>query len=108
MVTKPSVISSLPDVVLLDLNLPKVHGLDVLRSLRNHPRTKLLPIVVLTTSKEERDMAAAYRNHANSYIRKPVDYHKFVKAVGELGVYWLERNEGPPPMAGPGASNDLS
>jgi two-component system response regulator len=88
-------LSELPAVVLLDINLPKINGLEVLRRLREHPRTKLLPVVILTTSREEHDLATAYNNHANSYIRKPVDYHKFVEAVGLLGLYWLGANEQP-------------
>jgi two-component system response regulator len=82
-----------PHVVLLDLNLPKVDGLDVLRRLRAHEQTKLLPIVVLTSSREQRDIVEAYRLGANSYIYKPVDFAQFTAAVQHLGLYWLVINE---------------
>ena len=85
-----------PTVVLLDLKLPKVDGIEVLRRARTHPRTRLLPVVVLTSSKEEQDILNSYNFGANSYIRKPVDYDKFMEAVGSLGVYWLLLNERPP------------
>jgi len=85
-----------PQLVLLDLNLPKVSGLEVLRRLRDHDRTRFLPVVVLTSSNEEQDLIAAYQNHANSYIRKPVDFVKFAEAVRLLGLYWLVLNELPP------------
>ena len=93
-------LAPLPAVVLLDINLPKINGLEVLKRLRAHPRTTFLPIVILSTSMEEKDLAEAYRNHANSYIRKPVDYDKFAEAVGLLGLYWLVQNEPPPPGQG--------
>jgi two-component system response regulator len=83
-----------PQIVLLDLKLPKVDGLEVLQRLRADPRTRLLPIVILTTSKEERDLVEAYSRGANSYIRKPVDFTQFMEAVGQLGMYWLVLNEG--------------
>jgi CheY-like chemotaxis protein len=86
-----------PAVVLLDLHLPKVDGLSVLKRLREDPRTKLTPIVVLTSSKEEQDVIAGYKLHANSYIRKPVDFERFTEAVRQIGVYWLLLNEPPPP-----------
>ena len=86
----------LPQLVLLDLKLPKVDGLEVLRALRDEERTRVLPIVVFTTSVEETDLVASYRNGANSFIRKPVDFARFVEAVGQLGVYWLALNELPP------------
>jgi two-component system response regulator len=85
-----------PTVVLLDLKLPKVDGIEVLRRARTHPRTRLLPVVVLTSSKEEQDILNSYSFGANSYIRKPVDYDKFMEAVGSLGMYWLLLNERPP------------
>lgn len=86
----------LPAVMLLDLKLPKVSGLDVLRQVRGHPRTKFLPVVVLTSSKEDQDLVQSYHLGANSYVRKPVDFHQFVNAVQQLGLYWLLLNEAPP------------
>jgi two-component system response regulator len=83
----------LPAVVLLDLNLPKVDGREVLRRLRADPRTRLLHVVVLTSSKEEQDVVQSYAVGANSYIRKPVDFDQFVQVVGQLGLYWLLLNE---------------
>jgi len=83
-------------VVLLDLKLPKVNGLEVLRRVRADPRTKLLPIVVLTSSKEEKDLVSAYDSGANSYVQKPVEFAEFVKAAGHLGLYWLVTNAPPP------------
>lgn len=85
-----------PQVVLLDLKLPKLDGLDVLRALRSDDRTKLLPVVILTSSNEEQDLLAGYRLGANSYVRKPVDFHQFTDAVKQLGLYWLLLNEPPP------------
>jgi two-component system response regulator len=85
-----------PAVVLLDLHLPKVDGLSVLKALRADPRTKLTPVVVLTSSKAEQDVLAGYELHANSYIRKPVDFDQFAEAVRQIGLYWLLLNEPPP------------
>jgi two-component system response regulator len=89
-------VTKMPQVVLLDLKLPKVGGLEVLERLRADPRTELIPVVVLTSSSEEEDMMASYRLHANSYVRKPVEFHRFADAVRQLGVYWLLLNEAPP------------
>jgi len=86
----------LPILVLLDINLPKVGGIEVLRRLRENPRTKLLNVVILTSSKEEEDIVASYSLGANSYIRKPVDFDQFVSVVGHLGLYWLLINQPPP------------
>lgn len=82
----------LPHLVLLDLQLPKIGGLEVLRRVRADPRTALLPVVILTSSAEERDLVEGYRLGANSYIRKPVDFDQFTEAVRELGLYWLVLN----------------
>ena len=84
-----------PKVVLLDLKLPKVSGLDVLRAIKGDERTKRLPVVVLTSSREEPDIAEAYRLGANSYIVKPVDFEDFVRAVSDAGLYWLLLNQPP-------------
>ena len=85
-----------PQIVLLDLKLPKVSGLEVLQRLREDGRTKLLPVVILTSSKEEQDLVDGYSLGANSYIRKPVDFNQFTEAVRQLGLYWLLLNESPP------------
>jgi two-component system, response regulator len=85
-----------PQVVLLDLNLPKISGLEVLRQLRANERTKLLPVVILTSSDEEQDRLRGYDNGANSYVRKPVDFNQFIESVRQLGLYWLILNEQPP------------
>lgn len=84
-----------PRVVLLDLKLPKVDGLDVLRALKSDPRTRSVPIVVLTSSKEQRDIVESYELGVNSYIVKPVDFDGFMKAVMELGLYWMLLNQAP-------------
>ncbi|MBK6630297.1 MAG: response regulator [Betaproteobacteria bacterium] len=85
--------SIMPAVVLLDLKLPRIDGLEVLRRIRANERTSLLPVVILTTSKEQQDIYEGYSLGANSYIRKPVDFEKFIQAVGQLGLYWLVLNE---------------
>jgi two-component system response regulator len=87
----------LPDLILLDLKLPKVDGLEVLRRVRSAPRTRLLPVVVLTLSDEEQDVTEAYRLGVNSYVRKPVDFDRFNELLRQLGRYWLEVNEPPLP-----------
>lgn len=89
--------SVLPHLVLLDLKLPKIDGLEVLRQLRANTRTRLLPVVILTTSNEDKDRLDGYSLGANSYVRKPVDFGEFLSAVRQLGLYWLILNEPPPP-----------
>jgi two-component system response regulator len=88
--------SVLPAIVLLDLKLPKLDGLGVLRGIRGDARTMRLPVVILTSSKEDRDLLDGYELGANSYVRKPVDFTEFAEAVRQLGIYWLILNEGPP------------
>jgi two-component system response regulator len=87
--------TQLPAVLLLDVKLPRLDGLEVLKRLRSDRRTELLPVVILTSSVEEQDIARSYRLGANSYIRKPVDFDDFLRAVGQLGLYWLLLNEAP-------------
>jgi two-component system, response regulator len=89
--TKPQ-----PDVILLDLNLPKVSGLEVLRRLRGEERTRRVPVVVLTSSNEEKDIQSSYDLGANSFVRKPVDFTQFMEVARQLGQYWLVINESPP------------
>lgn len=89
-------IRNLPQIILLDLNLPKVNGLEVLRRIRETESTRLLPVVILTSSREEQDLINGYSLGANSYVRKPVDFNQFVEAVRQLGLYWLVLNEAPP------------
>jgi CheY-like chemotaxis protein len=91
--------TSMPAVTLLDLKLPKVDGLEVLRRLRSDERTELIPVVILTSSIEEQDLVRSYKLGANSYIRKPVDFSQFAEAVRQLGLHWLVINE-PPPARG--------
>jgi CheY-like chemotaxis protein len=85
-----------PQVILLDLKLPRLSGLDVLRQLRGNPHTRLLPVVILTSSSEEDDIVRSYELGANSYVRKPVEFHRFADAVQRLGLYWLLMNQCPP------------
>jgi two-component system response regulator len=88
-------LDDLPTVVLLDINLPKLNGLEVLQRIRAHETTRRMPVVMLTTSDQEQDMVASYNLGANSYIRKPVDFHQFAEAIRNWGIYWLLLNEIP-------------
>jgi CheY-like chemotaxis protein len=85
-----------PSVMLLDLKLPKVDGLEVLKQIKSEEKLRMIPVVVLTSSKEEKDMVASYRLGVNAYVVKPVDFHEFVNAIKELGVFWAVINEPPP------------
>ncbi len=91
-------LSIMPVLILLDLRLPKLDGIDVLRRVRDDERTKLIPVVILTTSKEQKDLIESYSLGANSYIPKPVDFDQFVQAVRQLGLYWVLLNVPPPVM----------
>jgi CheY-like chemotaxis protein len=93
---KPNGALAPPKVILLDLKLPKVSGLEVLRAIKSDPVLRLIPVVVLTSSKEERDMVESYRLGVNSYLQKPVDFDSFRRMVKELGMYWLVINQAPP------------
>jgi two-component system, response regulator len=90
-----------PRLILLDLKLPKMNGLQVLERIRASEITRLLPVVILTSSKEESDLFTSYKNGANSYVRKPVDFNQFVEAVKQIGLYWLLINESPPNQSAP-------
>jgi two-component system response regulator len=96
----------MPLLVLLDIELPGMDGLEVLRHLRADERTHLLPIVLLTSSKEEQDLIEGYKSGANSYIRKPVSFTQFMESIQQLGLYWLILNEGPPGITGTSPHND--
>jgi two-component system response regulator len=93
-----------PQVVLLDLKLPKIDGLEVLKRIRADPRTAVLPVVILTSSKQESDVIEGYRSGCNSYVRKPVDFDQFIEAARQLGLYWLLLNEPPEPDPLPGGA----
>jgi CheY-like chemotaxis protein len=92
--------SVLPVLVMLDINLPRVGGLDVLARLRADPRTRLLPVVILTSSDEDRDRIKSYEIGCNSFVRKPLDFSEFAETVARLGIYWTAVNQPPPPEAG--------
>lgn len=84
-----------PKVIFLDLKLPKVDGIEILKMIKNDPRTKKIPVIILTSSKEERDIMTSYESGANSFIVKPVNFENFVTSIGDLGLYWLVLNESP-------------
>jgi len=94
----PNEPNKLPTIILLDLKLPKVDGIEILKKIRSSPATKFIPVVILTSSLEEQDLFNGYQFGANSYIRKPVDFNKFLNAVQQLGLYWLLLNETPQKM----------
>jgi two-component system response regulator len=94
-------VTQLPHIVLLDLKLPKVDGLEVLRQIRSDERTRLLPVIMLTSSLEDRDIVESYAHGCNSYVRKPVDFTEFTEAVRQLGLYWLVINVGAPKIRSP-------
>jgi len=89
-------VEDLPVVILLDINLPRVNGLDVLRRLRTHEKTKLLPVIILTSSNEEKDIITSYNLGANSFVRKPVNFNEFAEAIRVLGLFWLVINQPAP------------
>jgi two-component system response regulator len=89
-------LAKMPAVVLLDLKLPKLNGIDVLQRIRADPRTRLIPVVVLTSSSEDEDMLRSYQSGANSYVRKPIEFSAFAHAVTQLGMYWMLINQSPP------------
>ncbi|WNO09940.1 response regulator [Teredinibacter sp. KSP-S5-2] len=89
-------VTDMPAIILLDLKLPKIDGLEVLRQIREDPRTCMQPIAILTSSNEEEDRIKGYKLGANSYVRKPVDFDEFIRAAGQLGLYWLLLNQPPP------------
>lgn len=91
--------AELPTVVLLDIKLPRINGLEVLRRIRSNERTKMLPVVILTSSKEDNDRLVGYTHGANSFVRKPIESAEFSEAIRQLGLYWLIVNEPPPPSA---------
>ena len=99
---------SQPKLILLDLKLPKVDGFTVLAHLKNDPRTKLIPVIILTSSKEDKDLVQSYQSGHNSYLQKPVEFGQFCEAVKQMGLYWLLMNRPPPPSALPAQPRDQS